>query len=42
MLPEIKKAYLDGRLMLLLGAGASYGSRDANNIEMPMGNDLAK
>jgi hypothetical protein len=42
MLPEIKNAYQNGRLMLLLGAGASHGSRDFNNIEMPMGDDLAK
>src|SRR4051794_24124772 len=42
MLPEILHAYQSGRLMLLLGAGASYGSRDSNNVEMPMGDDLAK
>lgn len=42
MLPEIMNAYQSGRVMLLLGAGASYGSRDANNLEMPMGDDLAK
>lgn len=42
MLPDIKNAYLNGRLMLLLGAGASYGSRDADGLEMPMGDDLAK
>ena len=42
MLPDIKNDYLDGRLMLLLGAGASYGSRDRNGKEMPMGDDLAK
>lgn len=42
MLPEIKNAYQNGRLMLLLGAGASYGSRDSNDLEMPMGDDLAK
>ena len=42
MLAEIKKAYQDGRLMLLLGAGASYGSRDKDNREIPMGDDLAK
>lgn len=42
MLPEIKNAYQNGRLILLLGAGASYGSRDSDNLEMPMGDDLAK
>lgn len=42
MLPEIRTAYQNGRLMLLLGAGASYGSLDANNTEMPMGDELAK
>ena len=40
MLPDIKNAYQSGRLMLLLGAGASYGSRDSNNLEMPMGDAL--
>lgn len=42
MLPEIKNAYLNGRLMLLLGAGASYESSDAQNDPMPMGDGLAK
>lgn len=42
MLPEITNAYRNGRLMLLLGAGASYGSRDSDNLELPMGDDLAK
>ncbi len=42
MLPEIKNAYQNGRLMLLLGAGASYGSRGSDNREMPMGDELAK
>ncbi|MCT7374049.1 SIR2 family protein [Chelativorans salis] len=42
MLPEIKNAYLSGRLMLLLGAGASSGSRDSENLDIPMGDDLAK
>lgn len=42
MLPEIKTAYQNGRLMLLLGAGASGGSRDSDNLEMPMGDDLAR
>lgn len=39
---DIKSAYLNGRLMLLLGAGASYGSRDYNGQDMPMGDSLAK
>jgi hypothetical protein len=42
MLPEIKIAYQNGRMMLLLGAGASYGSRGFDGNEMPMGDDLAK
>lgn len=42
MLPDIKNAYLNGRLMLLLGAGASYGSSDSDGLELPMGDDLAK
>ncbi|WEK52553.1 MAG: SIR2 family protein [Candidatus Kaistia colombiensis] len=42
MLPDIKNAYLNGRLMLLLGAGASYGSRDSDGTGMPMGDGLAK
>lgn len=42
MLPEIKTAYLEGRLMLLLGAGASGGSRDAGGVDLPMGDGLAK
>lgn len=42
MLPEIKTAFLGGRLMLLLGAGASYGSLDADNNELPMGDALAE
>jgi energy-coupling factor transporter ATP-binding protein EcfA2 len=42
MLPDIKNAYLNGRLMLLLGAGASFGSRDADGVDLPMGDELAK
>ena len=42
MLPEIRKAYLDGRLMLLLGAGASAGSLDSTGTELPMAGTLAK
>ncbi|WP_256750235.1 SIR2 family protein [Mesorhizobium sp. Mes31] len=42
MLDEIKTAYKNGRLMLLLGAGASVGSRDSDNVEMPMGDGLAR
>jgi Holliday junction resolvasome RuvABC ATP-dependent DNA helicase subunit len=41
MLPDIKNAYLTGRLMLLLGAGASHGSHDSDNLELPMGDELA-
>lgn len=42
MLQEIKNAYLNGRLMLLLGAGASFGSRDSEKRELPMGEGLAE
>lgn len=42
MLPDIKNAYQNGRLMLLLGAGASYGSYDSDNVKMPMGEELAE
>ena len=42
MIHEIKTAYQNGRLMLLLGAGASCGSRDSDNNDLPMGYDLAK
>lgn len=42
MLADIKHAYLNGRLMLLLGAGASFGSRDSLNRTLPMGADLSK
>ena len=42
MLLDIKNAYQNGRLMLLLGAGASYGSVDSDHLEMPMGDDLAR
>lgn len=42
MLPEIKQAYLDGRLMLLLGAGASAKSTDKTGVSLPIGNGLAR
>ena len=42
MLPEIRKAYLDGRLMLFLGAGASAGSLDCDGNNIPLADDLAK
>jgi len=42
MIPDLKTAYAGGRLMLLLGAGASYGSTDSSNKPLPMGTDLAK
>ena len=41
MIPEIAKAYRSGRLLLLLGAGASAGSYDAANTELPMSSALA-
>ena len=42
MLPEIRKAYLDGRLMLFLGAGASTGSVDADGRNIPLADTLAR
>lgn len=42
MLPEILAAYKSGRLMLLLGAGASAHSRDSTGVDMPLGNELAE
>lgn len=42
MLFDINNAYQNGRLMLLLGAGTYYGSHDPDNLEMPMGDGLAK
>ena len=42
MLPEIWKAYLDGRLMLFLGAGASEGSVDADGLKIPLADTLAR
>ena len=42
MLPEIRKAYLDGRLMLFLGAGASADSLDSDGNQIPMADGLAQ
>lgn len=42
MLAAIKEAYQNGRLMLLLGAGASDGSKDSDDNGMPMGDGLAR
>ena len=42
MLPEIKSAYQDGRLMLLLGAGVSRDSYDQDGKEVPLGPGLAE
>ena len=41
MQPEIAKAYLDGRLMLLLGAGASGSSMSSNHDPLPQSHELA-
>ncbi|MDO6542811.1 SIR2 family protein [Photobacterium sanguinicancri] len=38
----IKKAFSKGRLVLLLGAGASYGSKNRNNKDVPLGGQLAE
>jgi hypothetical protein len=42
VLPEISTAYLDGRVMLLLGAGASRNSSDSADVRLPLANELAK
>lgn len=42
MNPHIKKALLNGRLVLLFGAGASRGSKSSLNQEIPLGWELAK
>ncbi len=42
MLEEIKTAYSQGRLMLLLGAGASANSTDYTDLPLPLGDGLAK
>ena len=39
---HIKTALLNGRLILLLGAGASRGCRNQLNQDIPLGWDLAK
>ncbi|EKS1846995.1 hypothetical protein QBD22_003958, partial [Cronobacter muytjensii] len=39
---DIKNAILEGRVMLLLGAGASFGSLTTNRDDIPLGFDLAK
>ncbi|HGN1295905.1 TPA: SIR2 family protein [Proteus mirabilis] len=39
---HIEKALLNGRLVLLFGAGASRGSTNSLNTEIPLGWDLAK
>lgn len=42
MNPHVKKALLNGRLVLLLGAGASSGSKNGRNNDIPLGWELAK
>ncbi|MEH6504761.1 MAG: SIR2 family protein [Sulfitobacter litoralis] len=39
---EILKAYRDGRLILLLGAGASYDSLSKNGERVPQAEDMAR
>ncbi|ELY3422532.1 SIR2 family protein, partial [Cronobacter sakazakii] len=39
---DIKQALLEGRLMLLLGAGSSFGSLTQTHKQVPLGQDLAK
>ena len=42
MKTSIRKAYLDGRLMLFLGAGASAGSVDSDGKKIPLADTLAQ
>ena len=39
---HIKNAFLKGRLVLLLGAGASYGSKNKRGNDIPLGGELAE
>ncbi|MFB7147273.1 P-loop NTPase [Agrobacterium deltaense] len=39
--PELITAIQEGRVVLLLGAGASYGADDRNGHKIPMGKDIA-
>ena len=39
---DIKQALLEGRLMLLLGAGSSFGSLTQTHKQVPLGQELAK
>lgn len=39
--PELVTAVREGRVVLLLGAGASYGSKDKMGKPIPLGRDLA-
>ena len=39
---HIKKALLNGRLVLLFGAGASRGSKNSLNKDIPLGWQLAE
>ncbi|MCU6376820.1 SIR2 family protein [Morganella morganii] len=39
---DIKNAILEGRLMLLLGAGASFGSKTRAGQDIPLGDELAR
>ena len=39
---QIKKAYSEGRLILFLGAGASIGSKNRQDIDPPLGHKLAQ
>ncbi|MCE7026934.1 SIR2 family protein [Jiella avicenniae] len=41
MLAEIRTEYENGRLMLLLGAGASCDARDSRGLNLPLGSALA-
>lgn len=41
MLKEIEQAYRSGRAMLILGAGASFNSLDAQGKRLPLGDQLA-
>ncbi|UMG68613.1 hypothetical protein JJ499_06140 [Klebsiella pneumoniae] len=39
---DIKQALSEGRIMLLLGAGSSFGSLTQTRKQVPLGEELAK
>lgn len=39
---DIKKSLLEGKVILLLGAGASFGSTTSSGKQIPLGNEIAR